>query len=190
MNSTMIKVTWMPPDPQYINGINQGYKIMAEQAGATGPPLQVTIPSDTSNMLGLQTGYLQNLMKFMEYRIQVLCFTSRGDGPLSSVVSAVTLEDVPDQVGDLRFDNILDTSLRVLWTPPANINGMLTGYTLSYMRKNQTITKVTKELAPSYRNFTITGLTATTTYTIEVSPRNIYNSDTFSITPTVVKPSL
>ena len=34
---------------------------------------------------------------------------------------------VPDQVATLSFDNILDTSLRVLWTPPNNINGILKG---------------------------------------------------------------
>ena len=70
---------------------------------------------------------------------------------------------------NLRFDSILDTSLRVLWSPPRQINGILTGYTLSYMRKDQTITKVTEELGPTVTNFTIRSLTATTTYTIEVT---------------------
>lgn len=27
LNSTSIKITWTPPSPQYINGINQGYKV-------------------------------------------------------------------------------------------------------------------------------------------------------------------
>ena len=93
INSTVIRVTWMPPDPQYINGINQGYKIHALRANSRGAAVEVEVPSDTSNMLGLQTGFLINLMKFTEYRITVLCFTSRGDGPVSSFVNAVTLED-------------------------------------------------------------------------------------------------
>lgn len=42
------------------------------------------------------------------------------------------------------------------------------GYTLSYMKKNMTITKVTKELGSAALNYIITGLTATTVYTIEV----------------------
>src|SRR5699024_9365142 len=29
INSTAIRVMWMPPDPQLINGINQGYKVQA-----------------------------------------------------------------------------------------------------------------------------------------------------------------
>jgi hypothetical protein len=29
MNSTAVQVWWTPPDPQKINGINQGYKLQA-----------------------------------------------------------------------------------------------------------------------------------------------------------------
>ena len=43
-----------------------------------------------------------------------------------------------------------------------------TGFTLTFQKKNATITKVTKELGPTVLNFTITGLIATTTYTVEV----------------------
>ncbi|ELU15655.1 hypothetical protein CAPTEDRAFT_52109, partial [Capitella teleta] len=169
INSTCIKVTWMPPDSQFINGINQGYRIYAQRIDTEDSQLEIPFPSDTSNMLGLQTGFLLELRKFTEYRITVLCFTSKGNGPLSSAVNAVTLEDVPDAVVHLRFNNILDTSLGVLWSPPLKTNGILTGYSLSYMRKDQTITKVTEELAPNVHNYTIRGLTATTTYTIEVT---------------------
>ena len=56
-----------------------------------------------------------------------MCFTSKGDGPTTNPVVARTMEDVPGPVGSLRFDNILDTSLRVLWNPPQYINGILTG---------------------------------------------------------------
>lgn len=37
------------------------------------------------------------------------------------------------------------------------------------MKKGENITKVSKDLGPLTLNYTITGLTATTTYTIEVS---------------------
>ncbi len=45
------------------------------------------------------------------------------------------------------------------------------GYTLSYMKKNKTITKVTKDLSSNILNYTIQGLTATTTYTIAIHAR-------------------
>ena len=59
----------------------------------------LTIPSNTSNMLGLQTTYLNDLYKFTEYEIRILCFTASGDGPMSDPEVEQTLEDVPDQVG-------------------------------------------------------------------------------------------
>ena len=34
---------------------------------------------------------------------------------------------VPDPVGSLSFDQVLDTSLQVIWTVPENINGHLVG---------------------------------------------------------------
>lgn len=93
LSSTAIRLTWLPPSSQFINGINQGYKVHALRGGSQEAPEVRTVPSNTSNMLGQQTTVLDWLLKFTEYRISVLCFTAQGDGPLSSGVSAVTLED-------------------------------------------------------------------------------------------------
>lgn len=35
VNSTTIRVWWKPPDPQLINGINQGYKLQAWRGNVT-----------------------------------------------------------------------------------------------------------------------------------------------------------
>ena len=66
---------------------------MAKVSGETADPVSVTIPSDTSNMLGKQTGYLVKLSKFTLYEIRILCFTSKGDGPTSPAVTVKTMED-------------------------------------------------------------------------------------------------
>ena len=72
----------------------QGYKLMVQKRGVdTDPPSVVTVPSDTSNILGRQSTVLQHLEKFTEYTISVLCYTSVGDGPVSITVSEKTLED-------------------------------------------------------------------------------------------------
>ena len=42
------------------------------------------------------------------------------------------------------------------------------GYTLTYEKKGETITRVTRELGPLVTNYTISGLTATTHYTIVI----------------------
>lgn len=31
LNSTAVKIWWKPPNPQHVNGINQGYKLQAWQ---------------------------------------------------------------------------------------------------------------------------------------------------------------
>ena len=91
-SSTTIKLTWMPPDPQYINGINQGYKIYAHEASVE-EDIEVVVLSNVSNMLGKQEGFIHDLKKYTEYVISILCFTSQGNGPKSAPVRETTLQD-------------------------------------------------------------------------------------------------
>ncbi len=93
VSSTQIRMSWMPPDPQHINGINQGYKIEGFRQDEQEPELRIEMPSDMSNMLGLQTYDIEDLKKFTDYRLTVLCFTSKGDGPPSEPVLVKTQED-------------------------------------------------------------------------------------------------
>ena len=44
---------------------------------------------------------------------------------------------VPDDVGSLQFDDVSDRAVKVIWSPPKQINGILTGYQLTYMVKDQ-----------------------------------------------------
>ncbi len=92
-SSTSIRIRWLPPDPQYINGINQGYKVEARQPNVAEAEVVMTIPSNMSNMLGIQTAFLNHLQKFTQYSVSVLCFTIKGDGPKSVAILVKTLED-------------------------------------------------------------------------------------------------
>ena len=93
VSSTEIRMSWLPPDPQHINGINQGYKINIQRLDEKEPDLEIEMPSDMSNMLGMQTYNIENLKKFRDYKLSVLCFTSKGDGPASDPVLVKTQED-------------------------------------------------------------------------------------------------
>lgn len=169
VNSTTFNLSWFPPNPQFINGINQGYKVFADEINGTASSRVTSVVlSNTFNMLGLQTAYLTNLRKFIAYAVSVLCYTSQGDGPLSNAVTTRTLQDIPDMISNLTFTNIMDTSLMVVWSPPINPNGILTNYTVTYMRKDFNDSKVTIPLSATVLNYTITGLTAKTAYTIAV----------------------
>uniref|UniRef100_A0A670HQN0 Sidekick cell adhesion molecule 2 n=1 Tax=Podarcis muralis TaxID=64176 RepID=A0A670HQN0_PODMU len=117
----------------------------------------------------IHVGYIPGLKKFTEYFTSVLCFTTPGDGPRSPPQLLRTHEDVPGPVGHLSFNEILDTSLKVSWQEPLEKNGILTGYRISWEEYNRTNTRVTHYLPNVTLEYRVTGLTALTTYTIEVA---------------------
>jgi len=53
---------------------------------------------------------------------------------------------VPDAVGSLQFDDVSDRAVKVIWSPPKQINGILTGYQLTYMVKDQPETQKVENL--------------------------------------------
>ncbi|XP_058262226.1 protein sidekick-2 isoform X1 [Hemibagrus wyckioides] len=167
VNSTTIRLTWTAPNPQFINGINQGYKLLAWQAGQGEELIVVTVQPNFQD--GVHVGFISGLKKFTEYFTSVLCFTTPGDGPRSPAQRIRTHEDTPGAVGHLSFTEILDTSLKVSWREPHEKNGILTGYRISWEEFNRTNTRVTHYLPNVTLEYRVTGLTALTTYTIEVA---------------------
>ncbi|KAM6050623.1 protein sidekick-2 [Chlamydotis macqueenii] len=166
-NSTAIRFTWNPPSPQFINGINQGYKLIAWEPEHEEEATVVTVRPNFQD--SVHVGYVAGLRKFAEYFTSVLCFTTPGDGPRSPPQLVRTHEDVPGPVGHLSFSDILDTSLKVSWQEPLEKNGILTGYRISWEEYNRTNTRVTHYLPNVTLEYRVTGLTALTTYTIEVA---------------------
>ncbi|NXF47298.1 SDK2 protein, partial [Oceanites oceanicus] len=167
INSTTIRFTWNPPSPQFINGINQGYKLIAWEPEHEEEATVVTVRPNFQD--SVHVGYVAGLRKFAEYFTSVLCFTTPGDGPRSPPQLVRTHEDVPGPVGHLSFSDILDTSLKVSWQEPLEKNGILTGYRISWEEYNRTNTRVTHYLPNVTLEYRVTGLTALTTYTIEVA---------------------
>ncbi|XP_064179466.1 protein sidekick-2 [Anguilla rostrata] len=167
VNSTTIRFTWTAPSPQFINGINQGYKLLAWEPGQEEEVTVVTVRPNFQD--SVHVGYITGLKKFTEYFTSVLCFTTPGDGPHSSPKGLRTHEDTPGAVGHLSFTEILDTSLKVSWREPHEKNGILTGYRISWEEFNRTNTRVTHYLPNVTLEYRVTGLTALTTYTIEVA---------------------
>uniref|UniRef100_A0A8C7TUW6 Sidekick cell adhesion molecule 2b n=1 Tax=Oncorhynchus mykiss TaxID=8022 RepID=A0A8C7TUW6_ONCMY len=167
VNSTTIRITWAAPNPQFINGINQGYKLLAWEPGQEEEVTMVTVRPNFQD--SVHVGYVIGLKKFREYYTSVLCFTTPGDGPRSPAKGLRTHEDTPGAVGHLSFTDILDTSLKVSWREPGEKNGVLTGYRISWEEFNRTNTRVTHYLPNVTLEYRVTGLTALTTYTIEVA---------------------
>ncbi|KAJ8246272.1 hypothetical protein GJAV_G00265740 [Gymnothorax javanicus] len=140
VNSTAIRFTWTAPSPQFINGINQGYKLLAWEPGQEEEVTMVTVRPNFQDSVHV-----------------------------GSSKAVRTHEDTPGAVGHLSFTEILDTSLKVSWREPQEKNGILTGYRISWEEYNRTNTRVTHYLPNLTLEYRVTGLTALTTYTIEVA---------------------
>ncbi|KAG8446470.1 hypothetical protein GDO86_014070 [Hymenochirus boettgeri] len=167
VNSTAIRFTWNPPSPQFVNGINQGYKLMVWEPDQEDDGIVLTVrPNFKENV---HVAVISALKKYTSYLTSALCFTAPGDGPRSLPQLVWTSEDVPGPVGKLGFEDILDTSLRVTWEEPTEKNGILTGYKISWEEFNQTNTRVTHYLPNLTLEYRVTGLTSLTTYTIQVA---------------------
>jgi hypothetical protein len=79
---------------------------------------------------------------------------------------------VPDQVENLTFSNVYDTSLDISWQKPLEINGDLIGYELEWYQMNNTKSDLTDrstvEIKPELTTYKKNNLSATTWYTISV----------------------
>ncbi|XP_073742420.1 protein sidekick-1 isoform X2 [Callorhinus ursinus] len=166
VNSTTIQFLWNPPPQQFINGINQGYKLLAWPAEVPEATTMVTIAPDFH---GVHHGYITNLQKFTAYFTSVLCFTTPGDGPPSTPQLIWTHEDKPGAVGHLSFTEILDTSLKVSWQEPLEKNGIITGYQVSWEVYGRNSSRLTHTLSNTTHEYKIRGLSSLTTYTIDVA---------------------
>lgn len=175
INSTAIKVWWTPPNPQQINGINQGYKIqawlynIAEGEEIESEARMITVPPSLIDPLAEQSAIMSGLEKFTEYNITVLCFTDPGDGVRSDAVYIKTKEDVPGEVASLQFDEVSDRAVKVIWAPPKSANGILTGYQVRYQVKDDGTTMKIVNLTAKETSLKVTKLVATTKYLFEIS---------------------
>ncbi|XP_014483007.1 PREDICTED: protein sidekick isoform X1 [Dinoponera quadriceps] len=172
VNSTAVKVWWKPPNPQKINGINQGYKLQAwvgNNLTEAAEYKSMTVPPSLFDPLAEQSAVVSGLRKYTSYNITVLCFTDPGDGERSLPVEIRTREDVPDEVENLQFDEISDRALTVKWAPPRETNGILTHYQLKYMIKEVPDSLQVKNFTADVSSTKVEHLQALTHYKFEVT---------------------
>ncbi|ESO89015.1 hypothetical protein LOTGIDRAFT_106770, partial [Lottia gigantea] len=168
INSTTITAYWMSPSPLEINGIIQGYTIELRRKSVPQVERPIFVPSIPDNLLGDMTANIYGLMKYTDYVITISCRTTQGPGPASPEQTVRTAEDIPGEVGDLKFVKILDRTVKVNWSAPAEVNGVLQGYTILYEKKNQTDTRKQIDLPATLNSYTIQNLIPVTKYTIYV----------------------
>lgn len=54
VNSTAVKVRWTPPNQQFINGRNLGYKVLGRRLNGIPSEFVTVVPQDPANPTGVQ----------------------------------------------------------------------------------------------------------------------------------------
>ncbi|XP_058701011.1 neural cell adhesion molecule L1-like protein isoform X1 [Poecile atricapillus] len=139
VNSTLVKVFWFGIPRDRVRGHLKGYKVNWWKTknmldGKRHHPEKhfLTFVGDRNY------GMIPGLEPFSEFRLTVLAFNSRGDGPESSPVVFETPEGVPEQPRFLRILSFDKDSVTLSWGLPKKANGHLTGYVLQYQIINET----------------------------------------------------
>ena len=87
-SSTSLYLSWEPVPRGFVNGILLGYKVLFKRISDESRNYTDTLTTNTTREL-----VLIGLKKFTIYRITVLAFTSKGDGPEADNVTVTTDED-------------------------------------------------------------------------------------------------
>ncbi|KAK5888851.1 hypothetical protein CesoFtcFv8_014906 [Champsocephalus esox] len=109
---------------------------------------------------------IQNLVTSETYTIQVLAFTSVGDGPFSDPVHVKVMPGVPGQPGKFKVNKVADTHIELTWEPAYTKEGIV-NYELLYRPvKFGSLEKLTFGPRNSY---TVEGLKANTEYSFSLA---------------------
>ncbi|XP_063221339.1 cell adhesion molecule Dscam2 isoform X2 [Bacillus rossius redtenbacheri] len=139
LTSQTIRVSWVSPPLTSANGVIKGYKVVYGPSDTwydeNTKDTKITSSSET---------ILHGLKKFTNYSMQVLAFTSGGDGVRSAPIHCQTEQDVPEAPNAVKALVMSGDSILVSWKPPEQPNGVVVQYTV-YVRE---ISDEGKELEP------------------------------------------
>nr|XP_048674126.1 integrin beta-4 isoform X4 [Caretta caretta] len=125
LSSRKIRFNWLPPPGKPI-----GYKVKYWIQG--DPESEARLINST-----VPSAELNNLYPYCDYEMQVCAYNSMGEGPYSDVTHCRTLEDVPSEPGRLAFNVVSSTVTQLSWAEPAETNGEITAYEVSYGLVNE-----------------------------------------------------
>ncbi|XP_036957871.1 neural cell adhesion molecule L1-like protein isoform X4 [Acanthopagrus latus] len=139
MNSSVVKVSWTRVHKDKLHGHLGGYRIswwrlrsLVNSKKSHGDKHTLTFPGDRNHAV------IPGLTPFSEYSLIVMTFNGRGNGPGSHPVNFKTPEGVPEKNPVFRVAEVQKHSISLVWAPPLEPNGVLTGYLLEYQLVNDT----------------------------------------------------
>ncbi|XP_068816482.1 neural cell adhesion molecule L1-like protein isoform X2 [Struthio camelus] len=139
VNSTLVKVFWFGIPRDRVRGHLRGYKVTWWKTKSMLDGKRHHPEKHFLTFVGDRNyGMIPGLEPFSEFRLTVLAYNAKGDGPESSPVVFETPEGVPEQPRFLRILNFDKDSVTLSWGLPKKANGHLTGYVLQYQIINET----------------------------------------------------
>ncbi|XP_073326585.1 cell adhesion molecule L1-like a isoform X2 [Pagrus major] len=142
-NTTVLRVSWTPAPPATVRGHLGGYDVQWFRKRSLLNPNKVLDERQSMSFPGKRThAIVPGLKPFSEYRLTVNVFNKKGNGPNSDPVTFNTPEGVPAQVPILTASNARKDSILLVWGPPLETNGILTGYLLQNYLFDETTLEV------------------------------------------------
>ncbi|XP_054464593.1 neural cell adhesion molecule L1-like protein isoform X2 [Anoplopoma fimbria] len=143
INTTVLRVSWTPAPPATVRGHLGGYNVHWLRKRSLLNPNKILDERQSLSFSGKRThAIVPGLEPFSEYRLTVNVFNKKGNGPNSDSVTFNTPEGVPEQVPILTASNAQKDSILLVWGPPLETNGVLTGYLLHHHLINETTLEV------------------------------------------------
>ncbi|GAB6026403.1 Down syndrome cell adhesion molecule-like protein 1 [Chamberlinius hualienensis] len=134
LNEETFKVEWLAPAEELWNGKLLGFSVGFKDAELDEPFTYKTLLTPDPRVKPLSV-VLSGLKQFTKYSVVVQAYTSKGKGPSSDPVIAMTSEGAPTSAPtDSRCTTLSSRAIHVTWDPPppSTINGILHGYKISY----------------------------------------------------------
>ncbi|XP_076390070.1 Down syndrome cell adhesion molecule 1 isoform X44 [Megachile rotundata] len=152
LTSQTIRVSWMSPPLSAANGVITGYKVIYGPSDTwydeNTKDTKITSSSET---------ILHGLKKYTNYSMQVLAFTSGGDGVKSAPIHCQTEQDAPEAPIAIKALVMSAESILVSWRPPSQPNGVITQYTV-YTKADNTEEPTSQKVPPNQLTHEASGL--------------------------------
>lgn len=143
INTTVLRVSWSQVPPATVRGHLGGYHVHWVRRKSLLNPDKILDEHQSLSFTGKRShAIVPQLEPFSEYKLTVNVFNKKGNGPRSDPVTFNTPEGVPVQVPILTASNSQEDSILLVWGPPLEANGILSGYLLQYHLINETTLEV------------------------------------------------
>ncbi|XP_037539566.1 neuronal cell adhesion molecule isoform X2 [Nematolebias whitei] len=137
INSTLAKVHWDAVPHHLLRGHLKGYKVHYWKNHSSHKHNPDHMETNILTFSGDHIhGMLPGLHPFTPYSFYVVVYNGKGEGPKSSLHHFKTPEGAPGPPASLEVTDANLDSLTLVWTPPVEHNGHITGYTLKYQPVN------------------------------------------------------